>query len=140
MYFTNTCVCPTIGICLCLVSDLAPGQLGIDDMKMLEQKAQQLAAEAEQDKPKPKEKILFVRSVIHFSIQRNLAEESSIFYTFELKLAKEINSYAVFCILLCRSDTSRSELAELAKQANPDEIDIDDDDDEDEEGQGPDGE
>lgn len=38
--------------------------MGIDDMKMLEQKAQQLAAEAEQDKPKPKEKILFVRFVI----------------------------------------------------------------------------
>lgn len=37
--------------------------MGIDDMKMLEQKAQQLAAEAEQDKAKPKEKILFVRSV-----------------------------------------------------------------------------
>uniref|UniRef100_I3IZT4 Pre-mRNA-splicing factor SYF1 n=1 Tax=Oreochromis niloticus TaxID=8128 RepID=I3IZT4_ORENI len=68
------------------VSDLAPGQMGIDDMKMLEQKAQQLAAEAEQDKPKPKEKILFVRS-----------------------------------------DTSRSELAELAKQ------------DEEDEDQGPDG-
>lgn len=37
--------------------------MGIDDMKMLEQKAQQLAAEAEQDKAKPKEKILFVRLV-----------------------------------------------------------------------------
>lgn len=37
--------------------------MGIDDMKMLEQKAQQLAAEAEQDKQKPKEKILFVRFV-----------------------------------------------------------------------------
>lgn len=48
---------------MCLVSDLAPGQMGIDDMKILEQKAQQLAAEAEQDKPKPKEKILFVRFV-----------------------------------------------------------------------------
>lgn len=48
------------------VSDLAPGQMGIDDMKMLEQKAQQLAAEAEQDKPKPKEKILFVRFVFFF--------------------------------------------------------------------------
>ena len=47
------------------VSDLAPGQMGIDDMKLLEQKAQQLAAEAEQDKPKPKEKILFVRFVVH---------------------------------------------------------------------------
>ena len=47
------------------VSDLAPGQMGLDDMKMLEQKAQQLAAEAEQDKPKPKEKILFVRFVAH---------------------------------------------------------------------------
>lgn len=46
-----------------LVSDLAPGQTGVDDMKMLEQKAHQLAAEAEKDKPKPKEKILFVRSV-----------------------------------------------------------------------------
>lgn len=43
------------------VSDLAAGGMGIDDMKMLEQKAQLLAAEAEQDKPKPKEKILFVR-------------------------------------------------------------------------------
>lgn len=40
---------------------------------------------------------------------------------------------------LYRSDTSRSELAELSKQANPDEIDIDDDDDDDED-QGPDGE
>ena len=48
--------------------------------------------------------------------------------------------------MLCpmrRSDTSRSELAQLAKQANPDEIDIDDDDDDDENGgeeeQGPEG-
>lgn len=49
-----------------LVSDLAPGQMGMDDMKMLEQKAQQLAAEAEKDKPKPKEKILFVRFVLFF--------------------------------------------------------------------------
>uniref|UniRef100_A0A672MV74 XPA binding protein 2 n=1 Tax=Sinocyclocheilus grahami TaxID=75366 RepID=A0A672MV74_SINGR len=79
------------------VSDLAPGESGVDDMKLLEQKAQQLAAEAEQDKPKPKDKILFVRS-----------------------------------------DTSRSELAELAKQANPDEIDIDDDEDEDAEDGEPD--
>lgn len=47
-----------------LVSDLAPGQMGMDDMKMLEQKAQQLAADAEKDKPKPKEKILFVRFVL----------------------------------------------------------------------------
>lgn len=38
--------------------------MGVDDMKMLEQQAQQLAAEAEQDKLKPKDKILFVRSVI----------------------------------------------------------------------------
>jgi len=30
---------------------------------------------------------------------------------------------------LYRSDTSRSELAQLAKQANPDEIDIDEDED-----------
>lgn len=44
-------------------------------------------------------------------------------------------------ICFCRSDTSRSELAELSKQANPDEIDIDDDDDDDDdEGQGPEGE
>lgn len=48
------------------MSDLAPGQMGMDDMKMLEQKAQQLAAEAEKDKPKPKEKILFVRFVLLF--------------------------------------------------------------------------
>uniref|UniRef100_A0A8D2J3B4 Pre-mRNA-splicing factor SYF1 n=1 Tax=Varanus komodoensis TaxID=61221 RepID=A0A8D2J3B4_VARKO len=69
------------------VSDLAPGQSGMDDMKLLEQRAEQLAAEAERDQPRPKEKILFVRS-----------------------------------------DASRSELAELSKQANPDEIDIDLDD------------
>ncbi|XP_053151646.1 pre-mRNA-splicing factor SYF1 isoform X1 [Hemicordylus capensis] len=69
------------------VSDLAPGQSGMDDMKLLEQRAEQLAAEAERDQPKAKEKILFVRS-----------------------------------------DASRSELAELSRQANPDEIDIDLDD------------
>ncbi|XP_013914939.1 PREDICTED: pre-mRNA-splicing factor SYF1 [Thamnophis sirtalis] len=66
------------------VSDLAPGQSGMDDMKLLEQRAEHLAAEAERDQPRAKEKILFVRS-----------------------------------------DASRSELAELSKQANPDEIDID---------------
>lgn len=70
IWFTNVsvfviCICCNHW-CLFPVSDLAPGQLGIDDMKMLEQKAQQLAAEAEQDKPKPKEKILFVRSVVIF--------------------------------------------------------------------------
>lgn len=59
----NLYVCLNI-FYLVSVSDLAPGQMGIDDMKMLEQKAQQLAAEAEQDKPKPKEKILFVRFVV----------------------------------------------------------------------------
>lgn len=48
---------------------------------------------------------------------------------------KQNNCYPLY---LCRSDTSRSELAELSKQANPDEIDIDDDDDD--EDQGPDGE
>lgn len=42
--------------------------------------------------------------------------------------------------MLSRSDTSRSELAELSKQANPDEIDIDDDDEDEDESQGPDGE
>lgn len=41
--------------------------------------------------------------------------------------------------VIYRSDTSRSELAELAKQANPDEINIDDDEDDDND-QGPDGE
>jgi len=41
----------------------------------------------------------------------------------------------------CRSDTSRSELAELAKQANPDEINIDEDEEEDDDDdQGPEGE
>lgn len=60
--------CPTLVFILYPVSDLAPGQMGIDDMKMLEQKAQQLAAEAELDKPKPKEKILFVRFVTFFSL------------------------------------------------------------------------
>ncbi|XP_054832022.1 pre-mRNA-splicing factor SYF1 isoform X2 [Eublepharis macularius] len=70
------------------VSDLAPGQSGMDDMKLLEQRAEQLAAEAERDQPRAKEKILFVRS-----------------------------------------DASRSELAELSRQANPDEIDIDLDED-----------
>ncbi|XP_069459971.1 pre-mRNA-splicing factor SYF1 isoform X2 [Ambystoma mexicanum] len=64
------------------------GQNEMDDMRLLEQRAEQLAAEAEKDKPKVKDKILFVRS-----------------------------------------DASRSELAELSKQANPDEIDIDDESD-----------
>lgn len=71
------------------VSDLAPGQSGMDDMKLLEQRAEQLAAEAERDKPRAKEKILFVRS-----------------------------------------DASRSELAALSRQANPDEIDIDEEEEE----------
>ena len=44
------------------VSDLAPGQSGMDDMKLLEQRAEQLAAEAEQDQPsRAQSKILFVR-------------------------------------------------------------------------------
>ncbi|XP_038234535.2 pre-mRNA-splicing factor SYF1 isoform X4 [Dermochelys coriacea] len=68
------------------VSDLAPGQSGMDDMKLLEQRAEQLAAETERDKPRSKEKILFVRS-----------------------------------------DVSRSEMAALSRQVNPDEIDIDED-------------
>ncbi|XP_071948543.1 pre-mRNA-splicing factor SYF1-like [Antedon mediterranea] len=42
------------------VSDLGSG--GMDDMKILEQRAQALAAEAEADKPKTKKDILFVRS------------------------------------------------------------------------------
>lgn len=108
-----------------LVSDLAPGQMGMDDMKMLEQKAQQLAAEAEKDKPKPKEKILFVRFVLFLRLTI-----SSVF---------QIRNKWRKRMCLYRSDASRSELAELAKQANPDEINIDDDEDDDNE-QGPDGE
>lgn len=48
-------------VSLVSVSDLAPGQSGMDDMKLLEQRAEQLAAEAERDQPQAKEKILFVR-------------------------------------------------------------------------------
>ncbi|KAK2509819.1 hypothetical protein MC885_017488 [Smutsia gigantea] len=70
------------------VSDLAPGQSGMDDMKLLEQRAEQLAAEAERDRST---KVLFVRS-----------------------------------------DASREELAELAQQANPEEIELGEDEDEDE--------
>ncbi|XP_074881377.1 pre-mRNA-splicing factor SYF1 [Buteo buteo] len=44
------------------VSDLAPGQSGLDDMKLLEQRAEQLAAEARRDTPRPPEKVLFVRA------------------------------------------------------------------------------
>uniref|UniRef100_A0A2D4HWU8 Pre-mRNA-splicing factor Syf1/CRNKL1-like C-terminal HAT-repeats domain-containing protein n=1 Tax=Micrurus lemniscatus lemniscatus TaxID=129467 RepID=A0A2D4HWU8_MICLE len=80
------------------VSDLAPGQSGMDDMKLLEQRAEHLAAEAERDQPRAKEKILFVRS-----------------------------------------DASRSELAELSKRANPDEIDINLDDSDESEDNEPDG-
>lgn len=110
------------------VSDLAPGQMGIDDMKMLEQKAQQLAAEAELDKPKPKEKILFVRSLgCLFTKKENVV----------LKNVLVLKKSCFHCFP-CRSDTSRSELAELSKQANPDEINIDDED-EDDEDRGPDG-
>uniref|UniRef100_A0A8C3C3X8 Suppressor of forked domain-containing protein n=1 Tax=Cairina moschata TaxID=8855 RepID=A0A8C3C3X8_CAIMO len=43
------------------VSDLAPGQSGLDDMKLLEQRAEQLAAEAQRDAPRPKDRVLFVR-------------------------------------------------------------------------------
>uniref|UniRef100_G3UFR5 Pre-mRNA-splicing factor SYF1 n=1 Tax=Loxodonta africana TaxID=9785 RepID=G3UFR5_LOXAF len=74
------------------VSDLAPGQSGMDDMKLLEQRAEQLAAEAERDQPpRAQSKILFVRS-----------------------------------------DASREELAELAQQVNPEEIELGEDEDEDE--------
>ncbi|XP_074714077.1 pre-mRNA-splicing factor SYF1 isoform X2 [Strix uralensis] len=44
------------------VSDLAPGQSSLDDMKLLEQRAEQLAAEAQRDGPRPKDKVLFVRA------------------------------------------------------------------------------
>ncbi|KAA0705370.1 Pre-mRNA-splicing factor SYF1 [Triplophysa tibetana] len=59
------------------VSDLAPGQSGLDDMKLLEQKAQLLAREAEQDKPKPKDKILFVRSDTSRSELAELAKQAN---------------------------------------------------------------
>lgn len=123
-------------------------------MKMLEQKAQQLAAEAEQDRPKPKEKILFVRFVWVFYMClcvfilnscciKNLKKSylSNWFLKFDYIFQSE-QKQKPNPLFLPRSDTSRSELAELSKQANPDEIDIDDDDDEDEdnEDQGPDGE
>lgn len=55
-------------------------------------------------------------------------------------MINKLARFLILCICLGRSDTSRSELAELSKQANPDEIDIDDDDDEDDENQGPEGE
>ncbi|XP_009996171.1 PREDICTED: pre-mRNA-splicing factor SYF1, partial [Chaetura pelagica] len=42
------------------VSDLAPGQSGLDDMKLLEQRAEALAAEAQRDQPPSKGKVLFV--------------------------------------------------------------------------------
>lgn len=54
----------TIYLPLTAVSDLAPGQSGMDDMKLLEQKAQQIAEEVERERPKPKGKILFVRYVV----------------------------------------------------------------------------
>ncbi|KAL0612154.1 Pre-mRNA-splicing factor SYF1 [Plecturocebus cupreus] len=64
----------------------------MDDMKLLEQRAEQLAAEAERDQPlRAQSKILFVRS-----------------------------------------DASREELAELAQQVNPEEIQLGEDEDEDE--------
>lgn len=101
----------------------------MDDMKMLEQKAQQLAAEAEKDKPKPKEKILFVRFVFLFPFDNLVSSKLGINVSGK-KLRK-------ICMCFYRSDTSRSELAELSKQANPDEINIDDEDDDND--QGPDG-
>lgn len=65
------CVCVNACVaCVCSVSDLAPGQSGVDDMRLLEQKAQQLAAEAEQDRPKPKDKILFVRCELRPGLRR----------------------------------------------------------------------
>lgn len=46
------------------VSDLAPGQSGLDDMKLLEQRAEQLAGEAQRDAPRPRDTLLFVRWVL----------------------------------------------------------------------------
>uniref|UniRef100_A0A8C6QD01 Pre-mRNA-splicing factor SYF1 n=1 Tax=Nannospalax galili TaxID=1026970 RepID=A0A8C6QD01_NANGA len=70
------------------VSDLAPGQSGMDDMKLLEQRAEQLAAEAERD--------------------HSCRAQSKIFFV--------------------RSDGSREELAGLAQQANPEEIQLGEED------------
>lgn len=48
--------------CVCgAVSDLAPGQSGLDEMKLLEQRAEALAAEAQRDTPRPTQQVLFVR-------------------------------------------------------------------------------
>nr|XP_039330604.1 pre-mRNA-splicing factor SYF1-like [Saimiri boliviensis boliviensis] len=69
------------------VSNLAPGQRGMDDMKLLEQRAEQLAAEVERD--------------------QSLCAQSK--------------------ILFVRSDASREELAELAQQVNPEEIQLGED-------------
>ncbi|XP_077048369.1 pre-mRNA-splicing factor SYF1 isoform X1 [Agelaius phoeniceus] len=44
------------------VSDLAPGQSGLDEMKLLEQRAEALAAEAQRDTPRPAQQVLFVRA------------------------------------------------------------------------------
>lgn len=60
--------------------------MGMDDMKMLEQKAQQLAAEAEKDKPKPKEKILFVRFVLIF-----LRWQSEVSFEFGINVPEKNN-------------------------------------------------
>jgi len=93
---------------------------------MLEQKAHQLAVEAEQDKPKPKDKILFVRCVSSTNQSTSPAQWliQTILPSFYCAIYITWHLFDLY-----RSDTSRSELAQLAKQANPDEIDIDEDED-----------
>lgn len=75
-----------------LVSDLVPGQSGLDDMKMLEHKAQQLAAEAEQDKPKPKDKILFVRYALCPSLRQATPINQSMQAVWYIKPAQRLIS------------------------------------------------
>uniref|UniRef100_A0A8V5GXI3 Pre-mRNA-splicing factor SYF1 n=1 Tax=Melopsittacus undulatus TaxID=13146 RepID=A0A8V5GXI3_MELUD len=46
------------------VYNLAPGQSGLDEMKLLEQRAELMAAEAQRDTAPPRHKLLFVRWVL----------------------------------------------------------------------------
>ncbi|KAK1336960.1 hypothetical protein QTO34_003001 [Cnephaeus nilssonii] len=76
------------------VSDLAPGQRGVDDMKLLEQRAERLAAEAEQDQPaRAQSKILFVRSD---TSREELAEDEMDLEPYEVQLEQQRVLAAVF--------------------------------------------
>lgn len=56
-----------------------------------------------------------------------------------IPIGKHAVKFTLLPLLLFRSDASRSELAELSKRANPDEIDIDLDDSDESEDNEPDG-